>query len=174
MPWHGWALRLIHKLGPWGLVLLCLVGTVGCGNKGPVYVEDHQRYVKIDAALEALRRAYVERNVDGFRHYLLPSEPLDRVERDVVLDVDTFKSITLDWTVERILIDNDTIDVYLHWQGQWKREPTDTPLRERGQGRMQFTGTQSILLQSVEGNLPFGMSGRSVPQPGSLGASERP
>ncbi|MFO0775638.1 MAG: hypothetical protein U0172_13340 [Nitrospiraceae bacterium] len=157
-----WPLLAIRKLVPWGVVLACLVGTAACAGKGPVYQEDHQRYVAIDTTLEGLRRAYVERNLDAFRALLLPSEGLDRVEREVLSDVEAFKQIGLDWTVERILIDGDIIDVYLHWQGQWRREAADPPLRERGQGRMQFAGAQVVLLKSVEGNLPFGMSGRAA------------
>lgn len=168
-----WPLVAIRKLAPWGLVLACLVGSVGCGSKGPVYLEDHQRYVRIDEALEGLRRAYAERNIDAFRNLLLPSESLERVERDAVMDFDLYKQIGLDWTVERIIVDGDAVDVYLHWQGQWRREPADVPVRERGHGRMHFTGTQSVLLQSVDGNLPFGMSGRSV-SPEPPGESVRP
>lgn len=159
-----WPLLAIRKLAPWGLVLACLVGTVGCGSKGPVYIEDHQRYVRIDETLEGLRQAYVERKIEALHNLLLPSDAIDRLEREAMLDFDAFKHIGLDWTVERINVNGDEVDVYLHWQGQWRRELGDPPIRERGHGRMRFTGTQMVLLQGVEGNLPFGMSGRSVPQ----------
>lgn len=165
---------LIGSTRSWVLTLACVLGATACGNKGPVYIEDHQRFLRIDAAIEGLRRAYVEHNLNGFRDHLLPNDNVDRVERDVALDLQTFKQISLDLTVERIVIDNENIDVYLHWQGQWKREPTETPIRERGHGRLQFVGTQSILLRAADGNLPFGMSGRSIAQPPSQSSSVLP
>ncbi|GKS59743.1 hypothetical protein YTPLAS18_32700 [Nitrospira sp.] len=119
--------------------------------------------MRIDGAIEGLRRAYVEHDLQGFRDHLLPSEKVERLERDVALDLQTFKQITLDWSVERIMIDQDLVEVYIHWSGQWRHDPADAPLRDRGHGRLQFLGTQSVLLESVEGALPFGMSGRSVP-----------
>lgn len=149
------------------MVILCLLGAGGCGSKGPVYAEDHQRFLRIDTAIEALRRAYVERDLDGFRDQLLPTDKVDRLERDVALDLQTFKHISLDITVERIMIDKDLIEVYMHWQGQWRREADDAPIRDRGHGRLQFVGTQTVLLESADGTLPFGISGRSVPQPAS-------
>ena len=121
--------------------------------------------MRIDGAIEGLRRAYVEHDLEGFRDHLLPSEKVERLEREVALDLQTFKHITLDWSVERIMIDQDLIEVYIHWNGQWRRDPADAPLRDRGHGRLQFDGTQSVLLESVEGALPFGMSGRSVSTP---------
>ena len=130
--------------------------------------------MRIDAAIEGLRRAYVEHNLEGFRDHLLPSDKVERLERDVDLDLRTFKQITLNWSVERIMINNEVIDVHIHWNGQWQRDPADAPLRDRGHGRLLFLGTQSVLLDSAEGALPFGMSGRSVPlsvEPSGSGGS---
>ena len=59
-----------------------------------------------------------------------------------------------------MIIDGDEIEVYLHWQGFWKRAPEDVGIRERGHGMLRWTGTQSILLKEVQGDLPFGMAGR--------------
>ncbi len=149
----------------WGVVFALGVLLAACGGKGPQYPEDHLRFTRIDAAIEGLRRAYVERNLSGFRDYLLPSDKVDRLEREVEADLQAFKQIALDITVERILIEQEAIEVSIHWQGQWKRSLDETGVRERGHGRLQFVGTQSILLEAADGNLPFGMSGRSLPAP---------
>lgn len=149
----------------WGVVFGLGVLLAACSGKGPQYPEDHLRFTRIDGAIEGLRRAYVERNLSRFREYVLPSDKIDRLERDVEADIQTFKEIALDITVERILIEQEAIEVSVHWQGQWKRNPDETGVRERGHGRLQFVGTQTILLESADGNLPFGMSGRSTPAP---------
>ena len=66
--------------------------------------------------------------------------------------------------------EGETIDVYVHWQGQWTRTPAEAGVRERGHGMLRWEGVQSILLKGVEGDLPFGKAMRhtvpSTPRPG--------
>jgi len=142
-------------------LLAAVAGSVvGCGGKEPRYPADHARYQKIDAAVEGLRQAYVKRDLSGFRAWLLPSGLLDRVELDVEKDLQSFEEISLDLSVERIVINGETIDVFVHWQGVWKKNQADVGLRERGHGMLRWAGTHSILLKSAEGDLPFGMTAR--------------
>lgn len=142
-------------------VAVVLAGAIGCSGKNIQYKEDHDRIVRIDAAVESLRKAYVERDKSAFDAFLLPSGNLDVVQRDVQIDVDTFREILLDFSIERILIEGEAIDVFIHWQGQWKRDPSELGTRQRGHARLQWVGTQSILLRDVEGDLPFGMYNRA-------------
>lgn len=93
---------------------------------------------------------------------MLPLDALERMQRDARHDFEGFQEIALDWTIERIVIDGDNIDVFVHWQGQWKRGPGDLGIRQRGHGRLQWVGVQSILLKGVEGDLPFGMAVRQA------------
>jgi hypothetical protein len=148
---------------PW-LVLFCLVllavQVLGCATKEPRYPADHARYQKIDAAVEGLQRAYAKRDLSAFRALLLPSGLLDRVEIDVSKDFESFEEITLDFSIERIVVDGETVDVFVHWQGKWKKKQEETGVLERGHGVLRFVGIQSILLKSVEGDLPFGMVAR--------------
>ena len=122
--------------------------------------EDHARFLRIDEAVENLRTAYVVKDGDALKALLLPFEPLERLSLDIRNDFKTFQTIDVEFTIDRIMIDGDEIDVYLHWQGFWKRAPEDVGIRERGHGVLRWTGKQSILLKEVQGDLPFGMATR--------------
>jgi hypothetical protein len=143
---------------------MCLVWIfapmLGCSSKDVRYPQDHARYQRIDAAVEAFRKAYVRKDLSALQALMLPMESLERVEADVQKDFQSFEEIAMDVAIERIMIEGETVDVYVHWQGQWKRTPEDAGVRGRGHGMLRWVGVQSILLKSVEGDLPFGMSVR--------------
>ncbi len=144
-----------------GLVALLLVAaSVGCSKKEARYPADFARYQRIDKAVEALGAAYVKKDASAFHALLLPSNRVDRMEAGANKDFEMFKDITLDLSIERIVIDGDQVDVFVHWQGVWKREQEDTEQRERGHGMLRWMGTQSILLSSFDGDIPFGISSR--------------
>ncbi len=140
-----------------------LVLTVGCSGKTLQYKDDHDRILRIDQAVELLRKSYVERDRHALEALLLPSGNLDHVQRDIHGDFETFQDIQLEFSIERILIEGDNIDVFVHWQGQWKRNPGEAGTRQRGHGRLAWVGTQSILLREAQGDLPFGMGSRANP-----------
>ena len=139
---------------------LLLVLSIGCSGKTIQYKDDHDRILRIDQAVELLRKSYVERDRNALEGLLLPSGNLDQVQREIQSDFDTFQSIQLEFSIERILIEGDNIDVFVHWQGQWKRTPGEVGTRQRGHGRLAWVGTQSILLREAQGDLPFGMGSR--------------
>ncbi|MCS6318696.1 MAG: nuclear transport factor 2 family protein [Nitrospira sp.] len=143
------------------LLALALMFIVGCAGKTLQYKDDHDRIVRIDQAVESLRKSYVERDRSALEALLLPSGNLDQVQRDIHSDFDTFRDIQLEFSIERILIEGDNIDVFVHWQGQWKRDPAEVGTRQRGHGRLAWVGTQSILLREAQGDLPFGMGTRA-------------
>jgi len=152
------------------LVLLTLAWSVvqalGCFSKEVRYPLDHARYRRIDAAVDKLRKAYVGKDQSGIHSVMLPSDPLDRLQQEISKDFETFQEIALDFSIERIVIDGETIDVFVSWHGQWKRTTDDPGLRERGHARLRWVGVHSILLNSVDGDLPFGMaSRRGAPEP---------
>jgi hypothetical protein len=93
---------------------------------------------------------------------MMPAQQLDRLREEAQGDFQTYSAITLDFAVERIMIEGDDIDVFVHWQGLWKKDPDDPGLRQRGHTRLQWVGTQSILLRGVQGDAPFGMKARQV------------
>ncbi len=144
------------------LAAVALVAPIvmSCSKKELRYPEDHARFVRIDGAVEDLRTAYVEKDSEALKELLLPFEPLAQLSQDIRTDFKTFQTIDVEFTIDRVIIDGDEIDVYLHWQGFWKRAPEDVGIRERGHGMLRWMGTQSILLKEVQGDLPFGMATR--------------
>ncbi|HKQ35954.1 MAG TPA: hypothetical protein VJT11_11665 [Nitrospiraceae bacterium] len=147
-----------------GLLLLCAISMigVGCSGKKVKYPEDHERYLRIDQAVESLRHAYVRKDSSDLASLMMPIDQLERLQEEARGDFETFSAITLDFAVERIMIEGDNIDVFVHWQGLWKKDVDDPGLRQRGHMRLQWVGTQSILLRGVQGDVPFGMKARQV------------
>ncbi len=153
------------------LFLLCLAGQLlGCSSKGPQYPEEHARYRRIDAAVDDLRKAYVRKDLSAIEALVLPVDSLERMQSEIKKDFEEFQEIALDFSIDRIVIEGETINVYVHWQGQWKRASADLGIRDRGHGMLRWVGVQSILLNGIDGDLPFGMATRhTVPssQPAS-------
>lgn len=130
----------------------------GCSGKEVRYPEDHARFTRIDKAVEALRDAYARRDLSDIQGLMLPREALEKATNDIQKDFETFQEISLEWTIDRIVIEGETIEVIVSWAGQWQRTPADTGFRERGQGVLRWTGEKSILLNGLSGDLPFGMA----------------
>jgi len=146
------------------LVLLGSIGLigVGCSGKAIQYPEDHERYLRIDQAVESLRQAYVKKDLSDLASLMVPNDQLERLREEAQGDFEIFSTITLDFVIERIMIEGDDIDVFVHWQGLWKKDADDPGLRQRGHTRLQWVGTQSILLRGVQGDAPFGMKARQA------------
>jgi hypothetical protein len=135
---------------------------VGCGGKTNPHPEDHERYLRIDQAVESLRQAYVKKNSSDLASLMTPGNQLERMREETQGDFATFSAITLDFSVERIMVQGDDIDVFVHWQGLWKKNADDPGLRQRGHTRLQWVGTKSILLRGIQGDIPFGMNARQA------------
>lgn len=87
---------------------------------------------------------------------------LDALKRNAEADFEAFHSISLDFKIERIMIDGENIDVYVRWQGLWKKTAEEQGARQRGHARFQWTGTGTILLRAAQGDLPFGMKAKQA------------
>jgi NAD(P)-dependent dehydrogenase (short-subunit alcohol dehydrogenase family) len=131
-----------------------------CTSKEVRYPEDHARFVNIDKAVEALRSAYVRKDLSAIQSLILPRESLEQVVRDIQQDFQAYQEIALQWNVDRIVIEGDAIEVVVNWAGEWRTSPADAGIRERGQGVLAWVGEQTILLNGVSGDLPFGMAAR--------------
>jgi hypothetical protein len=156
-------MRITEKFGAALAIggLLWLAGA-GCSGKTIQYPEDHERYLRIDKAVESLRKAYVAKDASALAALMVPVDATDRLQQDAESDFQTFHDIAMDFRVERILIDNDDIDVYVHWSGLWKKDAEDPGMRHRGHSRLQWVGTASILLVGMQGDVPFGATGRQA------------
>ena len=143
------------------LGLLWLAGAA-CGGKTLQYPEDHERYLRIDKAVESLRQAYVGKDASGLAALMVPVDATDRLQQEAESDFETFHDIVMDFRIERIMVDNDDIDVYVHWSGLWKKDPEDPGMRHRGHSRLQWVGTKSVLLVGMQGDVPFGAKGRQA------------
>lgn len=139
-----------------------LLHVIGCGGKTIQYPEDHERYLKIDKAVEALRQAYVTKDASAMKDLTAPIGSLDSLRREAESDFEAFQDIALEFRIERIMIEGENVDVYVHWQGVWKRTPDDPGFHQRGHSRLQWSGTTDVLLQGVQGDLPFGAKGRQA------------
>jgi len=144
------------------LIVLALAVGACSSSKTPQYPADHQRIRHIDRAVEALREAYQEKSRSNFRSLMQSGDRLESLQRQVEDDFDAYHAISLEFTIERVIIDGDDIDVYVHWQGVWKAQPEDTGMRQRGHARLQWIGTDTILLRDVQGDLPFGMKDKQA------------
>lgn len=144
-----------------GILLLTLV-SAGCPSKKIQYPEEHERLLRLDQALESLRSAYQREDRSGFHSLLLSTNQMEELQRQAEMDFDTFHAITLEFKIERVMIEKDDIDVFVNWQGTWKKDADDPGMRHRGHARLQWVGTPSMLLRAVEGDLPFGMKTKQL------------
>lgn len=136
--------------------------SVGCGGKTIPYPQDHERYLRIDQAVESLRSAYVKKDVSGLASLMMPLDQFERLREEAQGDFETYRAITLEFVIERMMIEGDNIDVFVHWQGLWKKDADDPGLRQRGHTKLQWVGTQAILLRGIQGDAPFGMKARQA------------
>ncbi len=143
------------------LVVVLLTGIgLGCSSAPPKYPEDHARFERIVAAIETLRSAYVEEDIQTIQDLLLPLEDLKRFEKEVEQDFQVFSNISLDFSIERINIQEALITVHIQWQGGWEKSEGQLPLHVRGHGILELSGNKVILLAAVGGDLPFGMASK--------------
>lgn len=144
------------------LLLILVVTTAGCQffSSDKKVSADHARYERIVQAVESLRVAYEKHNFDAIRKLMLPLKGFQQFEVQIQRDFDTYPTIALNVTIERIHIQRDRIKVNVRWVGEWQRSPQDLPVTEQGHGVWVWSGTKDILLASVEGAMPFGKAGR--------------
>jgi len=149
------------SLAAWVALLLAVVGAC-TGSKTTPYPADHARIQRIDRAVEALRTAYQTKDRSSFKSLLSQEESLDVLQRNAEADFDTFHSITLEFKIERIVIEGENIDVYVRWQGVWKKTGDEPGTRQRGHARFQWSGTSTIVLRAAQGDLPFGIKAKQA------------
>ncbi len=156
---HFWLWTWLVAIGMVGLI------EAGCSTKTPKYPEDHARFQRIIQAIKTLETTYVNKDGSGFHELLLPLEQLEILEEEARKDFDTFATIQLDLTLDRIAIEENRISTYISWQGTWERSTPKSSNLARGQGVLLWSGNQVILLRGLEGDLPFGLASRLARTP---------
>ena len=144
------------------LVVCALAFLFSCSKKEPRYPEDHARFERIAEAVKTLQQAYISHDRETTKSLLLPLDTLTAWEQEIEKDFRTYSEITLDLSIERILIEGDLISVYVSWQGEWKETSEGQGVKARGHGILHWSGTHVILLSGVGGDLPFGMADRQT------------
>ncbi len=151
-----------YHLSFFSLFLILVVVMTGCQffSNDKKFSADHARFEQIVQAVETLRAAYEKQNLDAVRKLMLPLKGFQRLEGQIQRDFDTYSTISLNITIERIYIRGERIEVNVRWDGEWQRSPEETPVTDRGHGVWVWSGTKDMLLAGVEGAMPFGKAGR--------------
>src|SRR6476661_11076788 len=110
---HSYTAFMMHLSNRLGAALaiigLLWLAGAGCSSKTIQYPEDHERYLRIDKAVESLRQAYVKKESSEMAALMVPIESTDRLLREAESDFEAFHDIAMEFRVERIMIDNDDI-----------------------------------------------------------------
>ena len=151
-----------YHLSFFSLFLILVVVMTGCQffSDDKKISADHARFERIVQAVETLRAAYEKQNLDAVRKLMLPLKGFQRLEGQIQRDFDTYSTISLNITIERIYIQGERIEVNVRWEGEWQRSPEETPVPDHGHGVWVWSGTKDILWAGVEGAMPFGKAGR--------------
>ena len=155
--------RMVRShLSFFSLSLLLVVVLSGCQffSSDKKVSKDHERFERIVQAVETLRSAYEQQKFDAIQKLMLPLQGFQDLEGQIRRDFDTYATISLQVTIERIYIKGEQINVNVRWEGAWQRSPEATPVTDRGHGVWVWNGTKDILLAGVEGAMPFGKAGR--------------
>ncbi|MEK9172574.1 MAG: hypothetical protein AAB282_02840 [Nitrospirota bacterium] len=145
-----------------GLAGLVGLGAVACSKPSAINPVDAERVRKIDATVEQIRKAYTGKDPGVFQGLFMPLESLRKMEADIRRDFAVYDQISLDFTIDRVMVEGPDVAVHFHWQGQWQARGEEQPLRERGHAVFRMVGHQNLTLSAVDGDAPFGMSARRV------------
>jgi len=154
--------RTIRHLVAGSCISVVSLGIVACSKPNTINPEDAARVRRIDAVVEQMRKAYMGKDADAFQRLFMPIESLRKLEADIQYDFSVYGQISLDFTIDRVMVDGADVAVYFHWQGQWQARDEEQPLRERGHAVFRLVGRQNLALSAVDGDVPFGMAGRRL------------
>ena len=159
--------RRAHPLARWTVLALMGLAAVACSKASHINPDDAARVRKIDTTVERIRQAYTGKDASVLHSLFMPLDSLRTLEEEIQRDLAVYDRITLDFTIDRVMVDGADAAVYFHWLGQWQRAGDEQPLRERGHAILRLVGHQTLTVSGVDGDPPFGMAGRRI-------QSERP
>ena len=136
--------------GKWFVVFLLLVA---CTQPEVKPTEDLQRIQQIDRFLENLRHLVQANDVTQLA-VLYPQDREEEIE-NMSKAIRSMKEPHLDFFIDRIVIDQDTAKVALHWELTWTRTPGPIPVTRRGNTTFYIKGMKDLILNDLEGDNPF-------------------
>jgi len=163
----AWIISRARPLACCTVLGLIGVGATACSKASTINPDDAARVRTIDATVEQIRRAYADKDANTFHNLFMPLDSLHKLEEEIQRDFTVYDRITLDLTIDRVMVDGADVAVYFHWLGQWQRATDEQPLRERGHAILRLVGHQTLTVSGVDGDPPFGMASRRI-------QSERP
>jgi len=145
-----------------GLVGLVGLVAVACSQPNVVNPADAEQVRTIANTVEQIRQAYTGKDTGVFQKLFMPLDRLRKMEADIRGDFALYEQISLDITIDRVMVEGADVAVHFHWQGQWQAKSDEPPLRERGHAIFRMVGYQTLTLSAVDGDVPFGMSARRI------------
>lgn len=139
-----------------GFGIVALIGTLwaisGCEHAPVKPTDDSKRLQQIDAFVENLRGVYEGKNLQAFSS-LYPGERADDL-RSIAAFMDVSSAPGLDFMIDRIVLQDETVRVSLHWELRWKSDAAG-PVKQRGNALFQLAGKSDLRLQAIGGDNPF-------------------
>tara|TARA_B100000315_G_scaffold259093_1_gene313579 strand:+ start:11355 stop:11921 length:567 start_codon:yes stop_codon:yes gene_type:complete len=137
----------------------------GCKSTPHLQSEDASlRLRNLDATVETLRSSYENKDLTVLNTLFTPLKESARILNAIQHDVQFYDSMSLTFSIDRILITQHNYSVHLHWEGVWHTPEQNLPLHGRGLSVFKFTGNQQITLHTIDGDSPFGMGERNIPE----------
>jgi len=138
------------------VVFVVLIGGLlwisGCEHAPVKPTEDSKRLQQIDAFVENLRVTYESRNGQAFSTQYLDTRPDDL--RAIVSFLSSVNSLRLDFMIDQIVLQDDNVQVALHWEIRWKPGKADW-IKQRGNALFHLAGKSDLHLQTIDGENPF-------------------
>ena len=125
---------------------------LGCEHAPVKPTEDSKRLRQIDIFIESLRQAYENRNLQSFSTMYPQGRPEDLQTISSLLD--SIDRPRLNFTIDRIVLQGDAVQVSLHWELNWQSQSAG-PVKQRGNALFQLTGKSELRFQAIEGDNPF-------------------
>src|SRR5437879_11970458 len=111
----AWIVSRAQPLACW--TVLCLIGlvAVACSKASHINPDDAARVRKIDSTVERIRQAYTDKDASVLHSLFMPLDSLRTLEEEIQRDFATYDRITLDFTIDRVMVDGADVSVSFHW-----------------------------------------------------------
>ena len=138
-----------------GMFLLWLGGCVSEPTKpSPTATQVDQ----IRLALQGITESYEKKDEKAFFEKLDPAfKNAADLRNQTLQDFKAFSQMEVQWTVDRVHIEEQGIWVAAHWGGVWKTTAEGPPLEKKGHVLFRWTSNDPPKLLEIRGDPPFGV-----------------